>query len=51
MAWNGGTEIWVGGVNTWECDEMGHLNVRHWVAKSMEALAGLAAALGMPDAF
>ena len=51
MGWDGGTEIWVGGVNTWECDEMGHLNVRHWVAKSMEALAGLAAELGMPDAF
>ncbi len=51
MGWDGGTEIWVGGINTWECDEMGHLNVRHWVAKSMEALAGLAAELGMPDAF
>ena len=31
-----------GGVNTWECDEMGHLNVKFWVAKAMEALAGLA---------
>lgn len=50
MAWDDGREIWVGGVNTWECDEMGHLNVRHWVAKSMEALAGLMAELGMPDA-
>ena len=51
MAWDGGREIWVGGVNTWECDEMGHLNVRHWVAKSLEALAGLAGELGMGDAF
>lgn len=51
MAWDGGREIWVGGVNTWECDEMGHLNVRHWVAKSIEALAGLAGELGMGDAF
>lgn len=44
-------EVWGGGVNTWECDEMGHLNVRFWVAKSFEGLAGLAAQLGMPRAF
>ena len=30
---------------------MGHLNVGFYVAKSMEALAGLAAELGMPAAF
>ena len=46
-----GIEIWRGGVNTWECDEMGHLNVRFYVAKAMEGLAGLAAELGMPHAF
>ena len=45
------TEFWSGGVNTWECDEMGHLNVRFWGAKGLEALAGLARQLGMPDAF
>ena len=28
----GGLEVWRGGVNTWECDEMGHLNVRFYVA-------------------
>ena len=44
-------EIWSGGVNTWECDEMGHMNVRFWVAKAQEGLAGLAAQLGMPRAF
>ncbi|WP_340643761.1 thioesterase family protein [Phenylobacterium sp.] len=44
-------EVWGGGVNTWECDEMGHLNVRFWVAKSLEGVAGLAAKLGMPRAF
>jgi acyl-CoA thioester hydrolase len=44
-------EVWSGGVNTWECDEMGHLNVRFWVAKAMEALAGLSRRMGMPDAF
>lgn len=46
-----GVEVWCGGVNTWECDEMGHLNVRFWVAKALESLAGLAAMLGMPHAF
>lgn len=43
--------MWRGGVATWECDQMGHLNVGFYVAKSMEALAGLAAELGMPRAF
>lgn len=44
-------EVWRGSVATWECDEMGHLNVGFYVAKSMEALAGLAAEMGMPRAF
>jgi acyl-CoA thioester hydrolase len=46
-----GVEIWRGGVNTWDCDEMGHMNVRFYVAKAMEGLAGLAALLGLPAAF
>lgn len=44
-------EVWRGSPNTWECDEMGHMNVRFYVAKMMEGLAWLAAELGMPDAF
>ncbi|HRD27170.1 MAG TPA: thioesterase family protein [Caulobacter sp.] len=44
-------EIWRGGVNTWECDEMGHMNVRFYVTKAIEGLVGLAAALGLPHAF
>ena len=44
-------ELWRGGVNTWECDEMGHMNVRFYVARMTEGLAGLARLLGMPDAF
>jgi acyl-CoA thioester hydrolase len=47
----GGIEIWRGGVNTWECDEMGHMNVRFYVTKAIEGLVGLAAALGLPHAF
>lgn len=46
-----GVEVWRGGVASWECDQMGHLNVAFYVAKSFEALAGLAAELGMPGAF
>ena len=46
-----GVEVWRGCVNTWECDEMGHMNVRFYVARAMEGLVGLAAALGMPQAF
>jgi len=46
-----GVEIWRGGVNTWDCDEMGHMNVRHYVVRAMEGLAGMAAELGLPHAF
>ena len=48
---NGGVEIWRGGVNTWECDEMGHMNVRFYLSRFMEGLGGLALRLGLPDAF
>ncbi len=46
-----GVEIWRGGVTPWQCDEMGHMNVRFYLAIATEGLAGLAAALGMPRAF
>jgi acyl-CoA thioester hydrolase len=46
-----GLEVWRGSVNTWECDEMGHLNVRFYVARAAEGLAGLADALGLENAF
>ena len=46
-----GVEIWRGGVNTWECDEMGHMNVRFYGARALEGLTGLAALLGLPHAF
>ncbi|HEX7884568.1 MAG TPA: thioesterase family protein [Phenylobacterium sp.] len=44
-------EVWRGGVAQWECDQMGRLNAGFYVAKSMQALAGLAAELGMAGAF
>lgn len=41
-------EVWRGGVNTWECDEMGHLNTRFYVQRASEGLAMLLAQLGLP---
>ena len=46
-----GAEVWRGGVNAWDCDAMGHLNVRFYVAHAMEGLAGLAAELGLGPVF
>ena len=34
-------------VQTWECDQMGHMNVQFYVAKADEGLAALGAALGL----
>ncbi len=47
----GPVELWRGVVNAWECDEMGHMNVRFYVAKAMEGLAVLARRLGKAHAF
>lgn len=44
-------EVWRGAVNTWDCDEMGHLNVRGYVVCAMQGLGALAAELGAPRAF
>ena len=46
-----GVEVWRGSVNTWECDGMGHMNVRFYAVRALEGLVGLAAAMGMPRAF
>lgn len=37
----------LGCVNTWECDENGHLNVRYFLAKAGEALTSFGATLGL----
>lgn len=44
-------ELYRGSINTWECDEMGHMNVRFYVAKMMEGLAELGHAAGLGHAF
>ena len=46
-----GAEIWRGGVTPWQCDEMGHMNVRFYLGNANEGLINLAAMLGMPHAF
>lgn len=43
--------LWLGSANTWDCDEMGHMNVRVYVEKAMEGLGILAHAIEMPHAF
>jgi acyl-CoA thioester hydrolase len=44
-------ETYRGCVNAWECDEMGHMNVRHYVSKWSEGMASLAEAMGLNEAF
>ena len=43
--------LYQGSVNTWECDEGGHLNVRFHLERAMIGLAHMARALEMPRAF
>src|SRR5690606_32700942 len=43
----GGVVVWRGGVNAWECDEMGHMNSRFYVARCMEGMALLFALAGL----
>ena len=43
--------LWSGIPNTWDCDEMGHMNVRVYVEKAMEGLGSFAGAIAMPHAF
>ena len=45
------TPLYQGSVNTWECDEGGHLNVRFHTERAMIGLAHFAHALEMPRAF
>jgi acyl-CoA thioester hydrolase len=41
-------EVLRSSVNTWECDEMGHMNVRHYFARAHQGLALLLLELGLP---
>lgn len=42
-------ELWRGNANAWECDELGHLNVRGYLAKSLQALDVLGAHMGVQN--
>lgn len=44
-------EVYRGSANAWECDEMGHMNVRFYVNRMMEGLAEFAHVIGIPAAF
>ncbi len=43
--------VWQGSANTWDCDEMGHMNVRVYVEKALEGLGAMAHAIDMRHAF
>lgn len=43
--------LYQGSVNTWECDDGGHLNVRFHLERAVIGLAHMARALDMPRAF
>lgn len=45
------TLTWAGECSAWECDELGHLNMRHYVYKTAQARAGLIIRMGLHDAF
>jgi len=42
-------DLWRGNANAWECDEMGHLNIKPYVAKASEALGALANIVGVSN--
>jgi acyl-CoA thioester hydrolase len=41
-------EVLRSGVNLWDCDQMGHMNVRHYFGRVREGLEVLALELGLP---
>ena len=43
--------VWRGIANAWECDELGHLNVRFYLAKLDEALGVFCEDIGMYEAY
>ena len=43
--------LWKGNVNAWDCDEMGHANVRIYAEKAVEGFGSFAAAIAMTHAF
>lgn len=48
---SGAIEVYRNSVQTWECDQMGHMNVQFYLAKATTALNSLAVRLGLGPAF
>ncbi|MFN3228572.1 MAG: thioesterase family protein [Asticcacaulis sp.] len=46
-----GIPVWRGAVNAWDCDTMGHMNMRHYLAIARRGLAVLAQSLGLGAVF
>lgn len=44
-------EYWRGSAEAWECDEMGHMNVRFWVRHCLDGVLVLAEDIGCGGAF
>ena len=44
-------EYWRGSAEAWECDEMGHMNVRYWVRHCLDGVMVLAEDIGCGGAF
>jgi acyl-CoA thioester hydrolase len=44
-------EYWRGSAEAWECDEMGHMNVRYWVGRCLDGVQVLAEDIGVSGAF
>lgn len=42
---------WAGECSAWECDDLGHLNMRHYVKKFGQARSGLMIRLGLTHAY
>jgi acyl-CoA thioester hydrolase len=47
----GAVEVWRGCANAWECDHIGHLNTRYYVARIEQGMAALARRLELGDVF
>jgi acyl-CoA thioester hydrolase len=43
-------EYWRGSAEAWECDEMGHMNVRYWIRHCLDGIAVLANDIGCSNA-
>lgn len=44
-------QTWAGECSAWECDDLGHLNMRHYMTKTRQARQMLIIRLGLDEAF